>query len=328
MIFSHFNASVGNPVNEHTKNIDTKKSNAKHQSWENHHDISTYDCISTGRCSTALPAAYSFIKHWPALWLRHTTRWNPAGHCSSGNASRRASWPSVVKDSAASESRWMHIQSMRAPLLSTKLVCGSNESWINSTPIRAPACWGTSCKIKHTSTRSRSILKPVVWRPSFQSADSDSAINFMKINQASVRALLNMFLTGFSPAIFLTLECGTSNVELWELWLVFLLKARENHLLVKQDFDRLLVNDLRVGNDKSYRVHIASEGWRCFITDSATPTQTYGWISTNLSRNAHVIFHPQIKQTSYFNPHFSLSYCENDILIEKNPYKSVNLVLF
>lgn len=136
-----------------------------------------------------------------------------------------------------------------------------------------------------------------------------------------------MFLTGFSQAIFLTLECGTSNVELWELWLGFLLKARENHLLVKQDFDRLLLNDPRVGNDKSYRVHVASEGWRCFITDSATPTHTYGWISTNLSRNAHLIFHPPIKQTSYFNPHFSLSYCENDILIGKNPYKTVILGL-
>lgn len=194
----------------------------------------------------------------------------------------------------------MHIQSVRALLLSTKLVCSSNESWINSTPIRAPACWGTSCKIKHTSTRPRSILKPVVWRPPFLSADSDSAINFMKINQASVRALLNMFLTGFSPAIFLTLVRGTSNVELWELWLVFLLKARENHLEVKQDFDRLLLNDPRVGNDKSYRVYIASESWRCFITDSVTPTQTHGWISTNLSRHAQVIFHPKIKEISYF----------------------------
>lgn len=122
----------------------------------------------------------------------------------------------------------------------------------------------------------------------------------MKINQASVRALLNMFLTGFSAAIFLTLVRGTSDIQLRELWLVLFLKARENHLLVKQDFDRLLVNDPRVGNDKSYGVHIASEGWRCFITDGVTPTQTYGWISPNLSRNAWVIFHSKIKRISYF----------------------------
>lgn len=31
MLFSHFTASVGNPVNAHIKNIDTKKSKAKHQ---------------------------------------------------------------------------------------------------------------------------------------------------------------------------------------------------------------------------------------------------------------------------------------------------------
>ncbi len=100
MLFLHFNASVGNPVNGDIKILIVKnlKQSINTISWEKHHEISTYDCISKGRCSTALPAAYSFVKHWPALWLRHTTRWSPAGCCSSGNACRRAPWPSVVKD--------------------------------------------------------------------------------------------------------------------------------------------------------------------------------------------------------------------------------------